>query len=125
MSCPGNGEFIVGMSNENKKLHNIGDEFIGTISHFNIWDKFMNMQDLRRMQHGCGGRFHEAIKPWAEVLNHTVGLQDIRRPSTCKDEDGKLQYRRKRSYLFDKFWNCISVPKVSTALRDKLKFVTA
>lgn len=77
------------MTKDQKKLHRDGDEFVGTISHINFWDKFISLEYLKWLGFGCGGSEHRAILPWALILNHTVGFPDIRRPSTCKDVDGR------------------------------------
>ena len=90
----GGGEFIIGLTEDLAKQDPKAGQFIGQISHVNIFDKALDKKTIEWMSHGCGEDFSHAIFPpifpWSRFINGTVGEVNVERPTSCADSEGDV-----------------------------------
>ena len=84
----GKGEFVVGLTNDQAKLVSKAGEFIGIISHVNIFDEFFDQHVITWMSHGCGEDPMNPIFRWSQFKNGLTGDVEIQRTTTCRDSEG-------------------------------------
>ncbi|KAJ7371684.1 Domain abundant in complement control protein, SUSHI repeat, short complement-like repeat (SCR) [Desmophyllum pertusum] len=85
---PGKGEFIVGLTKDQARLDSKAGEFIGFISHVNIFNKAFDSNVITWMSHGCGENILNAIIPWSQFIYGFLGDVNIQRPASCTDKEG-------------------------------------
>ena len=85
----GNGQFIVGLTQDQAKLDPKAGEFIGSISYVNVFDVALDSTVITWMSHGCGESLVNAILPWSQFISGFVGDVDIQRPALCRDSEGE------------------------------------
>ncbi|PFX21360.1 G-protein coupled receptor GRL101 [Stylophora pistillata] len=86
-NIPGQGEFVVGLTKDQAKLDSQAGEFIGIISHVNIFNHFLDYYVITWMSHGCGEDLMNAIVPWSQFTYGFTGHVNIQRPATCTDSE--------------------------------------
>ena len=88
------GELIIGLTEDLAKQVPKAGQFIGLISHVNIFDKALDIKKIEWMSHGCGEDFSHAIfpviYPWSQFINGIVGDVNVDRPTSCADREGDL-----------------------------------
>ena len=87
----GRGEFIVGLTEDLAKQDLQAGQFIGLISHVNIFDKALDSQDIKWMSQGCGKDVLLAILPWSQFIDGVVGDVKVEKPALCADAEGDLR----------------------------------
>ena len=87
----GRGEFIVGLTEDLAKQDLQAGQFIGLISHVNIFDKALDSQDIKWMSQGCGKDVLLAILPWSQFIDGVVGDVKVEKPALCADPEGDLR----------------------------------
>ena len=87
----GRGEFIVGLTEDLAKQDLQAGQFIGLISHVNIFDKALDSQDIKWMSQGCGRDVLLAILPWSQFIDGVVGDVKVEKPALCADPEGDLR----------------------------------
>ena len=87
----GRGEFIVGLTEDLAKQELQAGQFIGLISHVNIFDKALDSQDIKWMSQGCGKDVLLAILPWSQFIDGVVGDVKVEKPALCADPEGDLR----------------------------------
>ena len=87
----GKGEFIVGLTEDLTKQDPQAGQFIGLISHVNIFNKALDSEDIKWMSHGCGKDVFVAIFPWSQFMNSVVGdVKKVEKPASCADPEGDV-----------------------------------
>ena len=88
------GELIIGLTEDLAKQVPKAGQFIGLISHVNIFDKALDIKKIEWMSHGCGEDFSHAIfpaiYPWSQFINGIVGDVNVENPASCADHEGDL-----------------------------------
>ena len=87
----GRGEFIVGLTEDLAKQELQAGQFIGLISHVNIFDKALDSQDIKWMSQGCGKDVLLAILPWSQFIDGVVGDVKVEKPALCADPEGDVR----------------------------------
>ena len=87
----GRGEFIVGLTEDLAKQDLQAGQFIGLISHVNIFDKALDSEDIKWMSQGCGKDVLLAIFPWSQFIDGVVGDVKVEKPALCADPEGDLR----------------------------------
>ena len=87
----GRGEFIVGLTEDLAKQELQAGQFIGLISHVNIFDKALDSEDIKWMSQGCGKDVLLAIFPWSQFIDGVVGDVKVEKPALCADPEGDLR----------------------------------
>ena len=87
----GRGEFIVGLTEDLAKQDLQAGQFIGLISHVNIFDKALDSEDIKWMSQGCGKDVLLAIFPWSQFIDGVVGDVKVEKPVLCADPEGDLR----------------------------------
>ena len=87
----GGGEFIVGLTENLAKENPKAGQFIGLISHVNIFNNALDRKDIKWMSHGCGEDFSRAIFPWSQFINGLVGDVKVEKPALCADREGDVR----------------------------------
>ena len=87
----GGGQFIVGLTEDLAKEDPQAGQFIGLISHVNIFNKPLDRKDIKWMSHGCGEDFSRAIFPWSRFMNGLVGDVKVEKPALCADREGDVR----------------------------------
>ena len=87
----GRGEFIVGLTEDLAKQDLQAGQFIGLISHVNIFDKALDSEDIKWMSQGCGKDVLLAIFPWSHFIDGVVGDVKVEKPALCADPEGDLR----------------------------------
>ena len=87
----GRGEFIVGLTEDLAKQDLQAGQFIGLISHVNIFDKALDSQDIKWMSQGCGKDVLLAILPWSQFIDGVVGDVKVEKPALCADPEGDVR----------------------------------
>ena len=87
----GRGEFIVGLTEDLAKQDLQAGQFIGLISHVNIFDNALDSQDIKWMSQGCGKDVLLAILPWSQFIDGVVGDVKVEKPALCADPEGDLR----------------------------------
>ena len=87
----GRGEFIVGLTEDLVKQELQAGQFIGLISHVNIFDKALDSEDIKWMSQGCGKDVLLAIFPWSQFIDGVVGDVKVEKPALCADPEGDLR----------------------------------
>ena len=87
----GRGEFIVGLTEDLAKQDLQAGQFIGLISHVNIFDKALDSQDIKWMSQGCGKDVLLAILPWSQFIDGVVGDVKVEKSALCADPEGDLR----------------------------------
>ena len=87
----GRGEFIVGLTEDLAKQDLQAGQFIGLISHVNIFDKALDSQDIKWMSQGCGKDVLLAILPWSQFIDGVVGDVKVEKPASCADPEGDVR----------------------------------
>lgn len=88
IASTGKGEFIVGLTKDQARLDSKAGEFIGFISHVNIFNKAFDSNVITWMSHGCGENILNAIIPWSQFIYGFLGDVNIQRPASCTDKEG-------------------------------------
>lgn len=79
---------MVGLTKDQAKLDSKAGEFIGIISHVNIFHTFLDNHVITWMSHGCGEDLMNTIVPWSQFTYGFIGDVNIQRPMTCRDNEG-------------------------------------
>ncbi|CAH3185718.1 unnamed protein product, partial [Porites evermanni] len=108
---PGGGEFVVGLTEDLAKEDPQAGQFIGLISHVNIFKKALDRQEIEWMSHGCGKDFSHAIYPWSQFIKGFVGDVKDEKPALCADREG---------YRFMVFNNNTSQPSQTSFFESPL-----
>ena len=87
----GRGEFIVGLTEDLAKQDLQAGQFIGLISHVNIFDKALDSEDIKWMSQGCGKDVLLAIFPWSQFIDGVVGDVKVEKPALCADPEGDVR----------------------------------
>ena len=87
----GRGEFIVGLTEDLAKQELQAGQFIGLISHVNIFDKALDREDIKWMSQGCGKDVLLAIFPWSQFIDGVVGDVKVEKPALCADPEGDVR----------------------------------
>ena len=87
----GRGEFIVGLTEDLAKQDLQAGQFIGLISHVNIFNKALDSQDIKWMSQGCGKDVLLAILPWSQFIDGVVGDVKVEKPALCADPEGDVR----------------------------------
>ena len=87
----GGGQFVVGLTEDLAKDDPKAGQFIGLISHVNIFSKALDRNDIKWMSHGCGEDFSRAIFPWSQFMNGLVGDVKVEKPALCADGEGDVR----------------------------------
>ena len=87
----GGGEFIVGLTEDLAKEDPKAGQFIGLISHVNIFNKALDRKDIEWMSDGCGEDFSPTILPWSQFINGLVGDVKVEKPASCADFEGDVR----------------------------------
>ena len=87
----GRGEFIVGLTEDLARQDLQAGQFIGLISHVNIFDKALDSQDIKWMSQGCGKDVLLAILPWPQFIDGVVGDVKVEKPALCADPEGDVR----------------------------------
>ena len=87
----GRGEFIVGLTEDLAKQELQAGQFIGLISHVNIFDKALDSEDIKWMSQGCGKDVLLAIFPWSQFIDGVVGDVKVEKSALCADPEGDVR----------------------------------
>ena len=87
----GRGEFIVGLTEDLAKQDLQAGQFIGLISHVNIFKKALDSEDIKWMSQGCGKDVLLAILPWSQFIDGVVGDVKVEKPALCADPEGDVR----------------------------------
>ena len=78
-------------------------QFIGLISHVNIFDKALDREEIEWMSHGCGKDFSHAIfpviYPWSQLIKGFVGDVKDEKPALCADREGDVRSGVARNHI--------------------------
>ena len=78
-------------------------QFIGLISHVNIFDKALDREEIEWMSHGCGKDFSHAIfpviYPWSQLIKGFVGDVKDEKPALCADREGDVRSGVSRNHI--------------------------
>ena len=78
-------------------------QFIGLISHVNIFKKALDREEIEWMSHGCGADFSHAIfpviYPWSQLITGFVGDVKDKKPALCADREGDVRSSVARNHI--------------------------
>ena len=85
----GGGEFIVGLTEDLAKMESVAGQFIGTISHVNIFNKVLDSSMIKWMSHGCNEIAMDVLIPWSHFKQGFVADVKITKEASCADNEGR------------------------------------
>lgn len=85
----GGGDFIVGITEDQAKLDSVAGQFIGTISHVNIFNKVLDSGMIKWMSHGCNEIPLDILIPWSHFKQGFVKNVRITKEASCADNEGR------------------------------------
>ena len=95
----GGGEFIIGLTEDLAKEDPQAGQFIGLISHVNIFKTALDREEIEWMSHGCGKDFSHAIYPWSQFIKGFVGDVKNEKPALCADREGDVRSGVARNHI--------------------------